>query len=326
MVFRDNADGGVRGQRRTHTRRSTGRLGKALGPLAFIMCLAALTDTSLARCIPVAQRNDMPQPSLALHRVPIETANRPRSQIGARPLAARIVPVNEKSTVRGPALARGEVMLTFLGHSTFLIRTVADVAAVTDYNSYVRAPFAPDIVTMNRAHDTHYTNIIEPGVKHVLRGWMEKGVIPRHNVTVKDLHVSNVPTNIRGALGGDTGFAGNSIFIFRSAGVCVVHLGHLHHRLTTTQVARVGIVDVLLAPIDDSWTMAHTLLVKVIEDLDPRVVIPMHYGFGGTLDRFIALMQARKFEVRRAKGSNVRFTKASLPGKPTVLVLQSAVY
>ena len=213
-------------------------------------------------------------------------------------------------------------MLTFLGHSTFLIRTVANVTAVTDYNGFIRAPFAPDVVTMNRAHNTHYTDVIEKGVKHVLRGWMVKGAIPRHNLTVKDLHVSNVPTNIRGTLSGDTGFAGNSIFVFRSAGVCVVHLGHLQHRLTSTQVARVGIVDVLLAPIDDSWTMAHSLLVKVIEDLDPRVVIPMHYGFGGTLETFVALMRQRKFDIRQVKSASVRFTKAGLPGRPTVLVLQ----
>ena len=217
-------------------------------------------------------------------------------------------------------------MLTFLGHSTFQIRTVANVSAVTDYNSYIRAPYTPDVVTMNRAHDTHYADVIEPGVKHVLRGWMEKGVIPRHNITVKDLHVSNVPTNLRGTVTGDTGFAGNSIFIFRSAGVCVVHLGHLHHRLTSTQNARVGIVDVLLAPVDGSWTMAHTLLIQVINDLDPRVVIPMHYGFGGSLERFLALMRANKFEIRQADSQSVRFTKVNLPEKKTVLVLKSSQF
>ncbi|MDH3233974.1 MAG: MBL fold metallo-hydrolase [Alphaproteobacteria bacterium] len=264
-------------------------------------------NSAAARCIPVAERWQTPHRSFV--------AGIPNFPARLQNAAAT------SGTARGPALPEDTVELTFLGHSTFLIRTAANATAVTDYNGYIRAPFAPDIVTMNRAHNTHYTDVIEPGVKHALRGWMEKGVIPSHNVTVRDLHVTNVATNIREAVG-DSGWAGNSIFIFKSAGMCIAHLGHLHHRLKPSHAARVGMIDVLLAPIDDGFTMPHTLLVKVIDDLNPTVVVPMHYGFGGTLESFLAQMRSRKFAIRIAKSRSTRFTKATLPRAPTVLVLQ----
>ena len=64
----------------------------------------------------------------------------------------------------------GAVSITFLGHASFLIESSAGVRVVTDYNDMIRAPLVPDIVTMNNAHSTHYTDNIEPGVKFVLRG------------------------------------------------------------------------------------------------------------------------------------------------------------
>lgn len=285
----------------------TTRRSALSGAAILLLAVSAGPDQAAARCIPVADNQGGSIKSFA--------RGTPRVTAGFLRTAAA------GGAVRGPKLPVDTVELTFLGHSTFLIRTAQDATAVTDYNGYIRAPFAPDIVTMNRAHSTHFSDVIEPGVKHALKGWMEKGVIPSHNVTVRDLHVTNVPTNIREHVG-DSGWAGNSIFIFKSAAMCIVHLGHLHHRLIPTHAAKVGMVDVLLAPIDDGYTMPQTLLVQVIDDLRPAVVVPMHYGFGGTLESFLARMRARKFDIRIAKSRTTRFMKATLPRRPTVLVLQ----
>ena len=61
--------------------------------------------------------------------------------------------------------------ITYIGHSTFLIESPRLVRIATDYNDYVKPPVLPDIVTMNHAHSTHYTDRPDPGIKHVLRGW-----------------------------------------------------------------------------------------------------------------------------------------------------------
>src|SRR5215471_14528590 len=69
------------------------------------------------------------------------------------------------------ALAGDQVRITYAGHSTFLIESPRLVRIATDYNDYVRSPVLPDIVTMNHAHSTHYTDRPDPAIKHVLRGW-----------------------------------------------------------------------------------------------------------------------------------------------------------
>ena len=68
------------------------------------------------------------------------------------------------------ALNSDQVRLTFIGHATFLIESPQLVRIATDYNDYVKPPVLPDIVTMNHAHDTHYTDHPDPAIKYVLRG------------------------------------------------------------------------------------------------------------------------------------------------------------
>src|SRR6516165_3817411 len=69
------------------------------------------------------------------------------------------------------ALNSDQVRLTYVGHSTFLLESPQLVRVATDYNDYVRSPVRPDIVTMNHAHTTHFTDYPDPAIKYVLRGW-----------------------------------------------------------------------------------------------------------------------------------------------------------
>jgi len=84
---------------------------------------------------------------------------------------------------------------------------------------------------MNHAHLTHYTLDPDPRIRHVLHGWAENGRVPAFDLTIEDMHVTNLPTNIR-TLDGGTERYGNSIVVFEIAKRCSAHLGHLHHRLT----------------------------------------------------------------------------------------------
>ena len=74
------------------------------------------------------------------------------------------------------ALGADQVRLTFVGHSSFLIESPQGVRIVTDYNDYRKPMVIPDIITMNHAHDTHFTDHPDPAIKYVLRGW---GPTPR---------------------------------------------------------------------------------------------------------------------------------------------------
>jgi hypothetical protein len=61
------------------------------------------------------------------------------------------------------ALDADQVRITYVGHATFLIESPQLVRIATDYNDYVRPTVLPDIITMNHAHDTHYTDHPDPG-------------------------------------------------------------------------------------------------------------------------------------------------------------------
>ena len=139
------------------------------------LALAAILATGLAAPA-LAQANEPGcRPEMASLRLPIQRVN----------------------------LAKDEVKLTFIGHATFLIETPGGVKAATDYNDYVRPSVTPDIATMNKAHSTHYSRAPDPAIKQVLPGWDPSGKgAAHHDVTLGDMRVRNVPTNIRTYSGG----------------------------------------------------------------------------------------------------------------------------
>ncbi|MDX1485220.1 MAG: MBL fold metallo-hydrolase [Alphaproteobacteria bacterium] len=292
-------------RRRPHS--AAAALFCALGTL----CLLALSVApALANCQPVA-------------RAPGVEAGVIRA--GFAPPVSGTVSSLERYLHRAQGLPtapppEGEVEVTYLGHSSFLIRTPKGASAITDYNGYIRSALPPDIVTMNHAHETHYTDIIEPGVKHVLRGWTTaEGGYPRHNVLYRDLRVRNVATNIRGISGG-TEFAGNSIFIFEIGDLCLAHLGHLHHQLTESHLGRIGAIDILFVAIDDNSTMPQAEYAEVIRALKPRVVIPMHYFDEGLLNQFYNLLAPQGYVARPHSSQTIRFAKRRLPKRAVILL------
>jgi L-ascorbate metabolism protein UlaG (beta-lactamase superfamily) len=212
-----------------------------------------------------------------------------------------------------------EVKITFLGHSTFLIESAKGVRIATDYNDYYRPPMVPDIVTMNRAHDTHYSNFPQPGISHILRGWNPDGGPAQHDISLRDVRVRNIPTNTRDYQGG-TNVYGNSMFVFEIAGLCIAHLGHLHHTLTLQQLAQLGQMDVVLVPVDGSYTMDLDGMIEVLQAIKAPLIIPMHYFSSFTLERFISRVRG-SFEIEESVSPSVTVSRASLPPKQKVLVL-----
>lgn len=234
-------------------------------------------------------------------------------------LVASRPPFAVPATVRLAALNADQVRLSYIGHSTFVIESPQLVRIATDYNDYVRAPVLPDIVTMNHAHTTHYTDNLEPGIKYVLRGWAEDEKPARIDMTYKDVRVRNVPTNIRRWDGG-TERHGNSIFIFELANLCIAHLGHLHHTLTQQQLNEIGRVDVVMVPVDGNFTLDLEGMVEVLHALKAPLMIPMHYFSAYTLDRFLQRVR-QDWDVEIAEVPSTVVSKTSLPAKPKVLVL-----
>lgn len=210
------------------------------------------------------------------------------------------------------------VRIDFVGHSTFVIESPKGVRVATDYNDYVRPRRLPTIVTMNNSHDTHYSYSVDEGIRHVLRGWDPAGGVARHNVSVKDVRVRNVPTNL--AEFGGKWRNGNSMFVIESQGLCIVHISHLHHVLSEDQLRDLGRIDIAFAPIDGMWTMSHQELFEVLDAIKPMLVIPMHYGSMGGVQAFVARAEA-KWPVRHHDDSWIELSFRDLPRKTEVLFL-----
>jgi len=216
----------------------------------------------------------------------------------------------------------GKVSITFLGHSSFLIETPGGASAVTDFNGLSSPNFVPDIVTMNNSHETHYTDTPDQRIKFALRGWSTvQGKMARHDIRHKDLRVFNIPTNI-GEYGDPKG-NGNSIFVFEISGLCIAHLGHLHHVLTKEQLKALGRIDVLFVPIDGGMTIQHEQALAVIEQVAPRLVIPMHFGFIGAADQFFE-MAKKLYPIKSEEGSSIILNRRSLPKSTEIRFLQGS--
>jgi L-ascorbate metabolism protein UlaG (beta-lactamase superfamily) len=235
-----------------------------------------------------------------------------------------ITPVNSPSKTRVNtlmALNPDQVRITYSGHSTFLIESPQLVRVATDYNDYVRPTVLPDVVTMNHAHSTHYTDRPDPRIPHVLRGWGPSPEQPaRHDVQVRDVRVRNVPTNIRD-WSGSTERHGNSIFIYEMANMCIAHLGHLHHTLTQQQLDEIGRIDVVFAPVDGTLTLDTDGMIEVLQGMKAQLVIPMHYFSSYTLQRFLDRAKHHKWDVELGPVPSTVVSKTTLPATPKVLVL-----
>jgi L-ascorbate metabolism protein UlaG (beta-lactamase superfamily) len=232
----------------------------------------------------------------------------------------RAIPVSVRQTAAKP----DEVAITYAGHSTYYIDTPAGVRIATDYNGAYTTGRLPDVVTMNRAHGTHYTLFPDPRIAHVLHGWGENGEPAKIALRVADVFIRNVTTDIRRYFGDDSSAEmikdGNSIFIFEVAGLCIGHLGHLHHKLDDSHFAAIGRLDIVMVPIDGTYTMSLDGISEITRRLRASVVLPMH-RFMTPLDEFMRRI-GQQFATDMRAERTLTISRDTLPGTPTVIILR----
>jgi len=209
------------------------------------------------------------------------------------------------------------VEIRYLGHSSYAIETRDGITAVTDFNGTLSVSPPPTVVTMNNAHSTHWTPFPDPAIEHVLHGWSEGNSIATHDVEIGDLRVRNVPTSVHGRSGAQAN--SNSIFVFEVRDLCIAHLGHLHHVLEDTHLGELGVIDILMVPIDGAYTMSQAEMAMVVDQIDPAVVLPMHYFGQDQLARFLALL-GEGWDVDLSVEATVAFSRDTLPSRRLVVL------
>ena len=274
-----------------------------------------------ATCLAVLSGLVLAGPAFAQEPV----GEKPPSQCLAVAQALPNVIYASASADENPLAVPDAVTITFAGHSTYRIETPAGVTIATDFSGIYGAVPVPRVVTMNRAHTSHYTLTPDPAIEVVLPGWDPESPDPvEHHVVVDDVYIRNVTTDIRSWADGGMIPDANSIFIFEVAGLCIGHLGHLHHALTDAHYAEIGRLDIVMVPVDGGLTLSHTGMAEITSRLRSSIVLPMHLR-GTVLDNFLSKMSG-EFAIRFMDGNSLTVTVRDLPKRPTIMVPENLAF
>ena len=215
-----------------------------------------------------------------------------------------------------PDIGLGEYHVRWFGHSSFVIRSGTGTRVVADPNFDVTPGIAADAVTVSNDHYTHNNTEAVRGNPLVLRGITLDQRWQPVRKKVKDIVVVNLPS----ARNYDFSRIANSIFVFEMGSLCIAHLGNIGHLLTEKQEKFLRRVDVMMIPIDARNNLGFGDLVKVIEQVKPPIVLPMHYDDPHQAEYFASFLDGR-YPVRPQADSRLVLTRRMLPKSTELFIL-----
>ena len=175
--------------------------------------------------------------------------------------------------------APSSITLTWLGQATFVMGTGTGLKVLidpTNPGAYNPPPVdGVDLITISHEHGDHNYIQMATGSPLIIRG-LTKDDFAKVDQTMKGVHIRTVPAYHDGEKGGQRGR--NALFIFEMPGLKIAHLGDLGHKLDPEQVSAIGSIDVLMTPVAGGPTVDPRTALEVIDQLKPKVVIPMHYA------------------------------------------------
>jgi L-ascorbate metabolism protein UlaG (beta-lactamase superfamily) len=209
----------------------------------------------------------------------------------------------------------------WLGHASFLITSDSGTKIITDpYTAggglrYGEIKESADIVTVSHEHFDHNNVAAVGGNPKVVKG----------NAEAKGIKFKGVATYHDASGGKERG--NNTIICFEIDGVKICHLGDLGHPLGDKEIAGIGKVDVLLAPVGGFFTIDAKVASDVCNKINPKVIIPMHFK-NDRLDFPISgvddFLQGKK-GVTRSSSSEAEFKVGKLPATCQIVVLKPAL-
>ncbi len=210
----------------------------------------------------------------------------------------------------------GQYTVRWFGHSSFAMRSGTGTRVVADPNFDVTPGIAADAVTVSNDHYTHNNTEAVGGNPLVLRGITLDQRWQPVRKKVKDIVVVNLPS----ARNYDFTRIANSIFVFEMGSLCIAHLGNIGHLLTEKQQKFLRRVDVMMIPIDARNNLGFGDLVKVIEQVKPPIVLPMHYDDPAQAQYFASFLDNR-YPVRPQADSRLVLTRRMLPKSTELFIL-----
>ncbi len=221
-----------------------------------------------------------------------------------------------------PAAASGRIEIKWFGHSFFQLTSSEGTKIITDPFGAMGFPMPEvwgNVVTVGREHGNHNNVGLVKGNPVVLRGLKEgKDEWNQVNLTFRDVLIYNVPVYQRG-LPEYYGSLKGSGFVFEMDGLCIFHSGDVSEPFNEDQLQMIGHVDILLQTIGGVYTVGPEGGKKIIEQLKPKMVIPMHYWYNmNVLDRFTDGPYRSWF----LNTNSLTTSKDTLPLTPEIFILK----
>jgi len=154
-----------------------------------------------------------------------------------------------------------EMEIWYLDHSSFRIRSQEGIIITDPYGPEIglKLPkIKADIITVSHELSDHNRFDLSTGRPFVIRTPGE--------YEIQGISVFGIPS-----------FHKNIIYLIETEGIKLCHLGNLDHQLEKEALNKINSPDVLFVPVGNRDTIGPKEIIKIIRQIEPKIVIPMHY-------------------------------------------------
>lgn len=211
------------------------------------------------------------------------------------------------------------MIITWLGQSCFKIQDKTGPDGITlttdpfDKSTGLKQlSFESDIATVSHQHEDHNNVkalrkdpfVIDCAGEYDVKGVMIEGIESYHD---------DKEGKERGK---------NIIYRIEMDDITIVHLGDIGHTLNDRQLEKVVGADILMIPVGGVYTVDAKKAVEIVSQIEPRIVIPMHYKIAGLkiniegVDKFI-----KELGLKPTEEDKLKISKKDLPQEDMELVV-----
>jgi L-ascorbate metabolism protein UlaG (beta-lactamase superfamily) len=181
--------------------------------------------------------------------------------------------VNAKMIKKDSYVEKKGITIEYFGQSSFGISDREGMKIVTDpYDpmlGYTFPSISTQVLTVSHDHFDHNNVAALNGYEQLIN--TTTGSFTNGDINVKGFSSWHDTTE-----GSERG--ANTIYTYEINKIKVCHLGDLGHQPSEELINSIGEVDVLMIPVGGSFTINSDEAIEVINSINPKVVIPMHYG------------------------------------------------
>ncbi len=165
------------------------------------------------------------------------------------------------------------MIIQWFGHSFFRLETKGKIIAIDPYSEKATglkpSRFKADILLITHQHEDHNNKSVIMGEPFVLEG---PGELEMGGIFIDGLQ--SFHDKKRGQSRGE-----NTIFLIKSEEITICHLGDLGEpQLREESLEKVGEADILLVPVGGNYTINYEEAISFINQIEPKIIIPMHYA------------------------------------------------